>query len=274
MPTPDVELVSVNVFDAIANLLEPGQREYFYQRMLYFRHLRSEDELLRIVEAMGFLALIIRESPNAIAGEREHFATMLAESAGSILAATEATRTYQKQLDDRLTDLPTEIAQGLDPKAVAREITESLRQQFTKTGLPATANALAMLSKRFAAESADLQRAAEQLKASVAVTEQARRAIADISAEVANATENAGREMANLSRHFSVDYKYSIATMCSAALLLCVLLGYALENWRVARFQGELPVIAPPTVESIPLPAPPSPKPSSKKRTPNTTGRE
>jgi hypothetical protein len=45
-----------NVFDAIAQLLPPEQREYFYQRMMYFRHLRPEDEMLRIAEAMGFLA--------------------------------------------------------------------------------------------------------------------------------------------------------------------------------------------------------------------------
>ena len=37
-----------DLFDAIATLLEPGQREHFYQRMLYFKHLRPEDELLRL----------------------------------------------------------------------------------------------------------------------------------------------------------------------------------------------------------------------------------
>ena len=63
-----------DLFEAIGTLLEPGQREYFYQRMLYFRHLRPEDELLRLVDAIGLLALLIREAPHAVAREREQMA--------------------------------------------------------------------------------------------------------------------------------------------------------------------------------------------------------
>ena len=42
--------VPENLFEAIATLLPAEQREYFYQRMMYFRHLRPEDELLRIAD--------------------------------------------------------------------------------------------------------------------------------------------------------------------------------------------------------------------------------
>jgi hypothetical protein len=52
------------VFDAIAKLLKPEQRESFYQGMVYFRHLRPEDEMLRVAEAMGFVAVVIREMPH------------------------------------------------------------------------------------------------------------------------------------------------------------------------------------------------------------------
>ena len=53
MRRPDPPRSTDDLFEAIARLLEPGQREYFYQRMLYFRQLRPDDELLRLVEAMG-----------------------------------------------------------------------------------------------------------------------------------------------------------------------------------------------------------------------------
>ena len=66
-----------DLFDAIATLLEPGQREHFYQRMLYFKHLRPEDELLRLVEAIGLLALLIREAPHTVARERAEMAQLL-----------------------------------------------------------------------------------------------------------------------------------------------------------------------------------------------------
>jgi hypothetical protein len=90
-----------DLFEAIAALLEPSQREYFYQRMLYFKHLRPEDELLRLVEAIGFLALLIREAPYAVAREREQMAQLLETSLATIHAAGEAGQAYQRQLDDR-----------------------------------------------------------------------------------------------------------------------------------------------------------------------------
>ncbi len=77
MTRPSPASTPEDLFEAIATLLEPGQREYFYQRMLYFRHLRPEDELLRLVEAIGLLALRIREAPQAVAREREQMAQLL-----------------------------------------------------------------------------------------------------------------------------------------------------------------------------------------------------
>src|SRR5579862_822361 len=115
-----------NLFDAIAKLLEPGQREYFYQRMLYFRQLRPEDELLRLVEAIGLLALLIREAPHAVARERAQLAQLLETSLATIHAAGKAGQAYQQQLDGRLARLPADLAQGISPEAIARAMTESL----------------------------------------------------------------------------------------------------------------------------------------------------
>src|ERR1700687_4545363 len=113
-----------SLFDAIAKLLEPGQREYFYQRMLYFRQLRPEDEILRLVEAIGLLALLMREAPHAVAREREQMAQLLEASVATIHAAGEAGQAYQRQLDGRLTTLPADLVQGISPEAIARAITE------------------------------------------------------------------------------------------------------------------------------------------------------
>lgn len=131
-----------NLFDAIAKLLKPEQREYFYQRMMYFRHLRPEDEILRIAEAMGFLALVIRETPQEMANEREQFAEVLARSMESMQVAHRANMKYHQQLEERLTQLPTEIAKGISAETIAAKLGESLRQQFQETGLPAVANAI------------------------------------------------------------------------------------------------------------------------------------
>src|ERR1700720_1717693 len=114
-----------DLFEAIATLLEPGQRAYFYQRMLYFRQLRPEDELLRLVEAIGLLALLIREGPHAVARERDQRAGVLETTLATMQAVGEAGQAYQQQLDGRLATLPTDLAQGIRPDAIARAITES-----------------------------------------------------------------------------------------------------------------------------------------------------
>ena len=101
------QLVPENLFEAIATLLPAEQREYFYQRMMYFRHLRPEDELLRIAEAMGFLALLIREAPEKLASEREQFAEIVDRGVASIEAAHETSVQYHQQLEERLRRLPT-----------------------------------------------------------------------------------------------------------------------------------------------------------------------
>src|SRR5271167_4948781 len=102
-----------DLFDAIAKLLDPGQREYFYQRMLYFRQLRPEDEILRLVEAIGLLALLIREAPHAVAREREQLTQLLEASLATMHAAGERWQAYHQQLDDRLTGLPADLAHGI-----------------------------------------------------------------------------------------------------------------------------------------------------------------
>src|ERR1700675_2406604 len=108
MTRPSSASAPEDLFEAIAKQLEPGQREYFYQRLLYFRQLRPEDELLRLVEAIGLLALLIREAPHAVAREREQMAQLLETSLATIHAAGEAEHAHLQQLDDRLTMLPTD----------------------------------------------------------------------------------------------------------------------------------------------------------------------
>src|ERR1700681_4727472 len=115
MTRPSSASATDNLFDAIATLLEPGQREYFYQRMLYFRQLRPEDELLRLVEAIGLLALLIRDAPHAMAREREQMAQLLEASLATMHAPGEAGQAPHQQLDARLPRLPADLAHGISP---------------------------------------------------------------------------------------------------------------------------------------------------------------
>jgi hypothetical protein len=58
------------IFDQIAKLLPPDLREHFFRRIAHLRDLSPNDDMLLIAEAMGFLALLIRETPPLINAER------------------------------------------------------------------------------------------------------------------------------------------------------------------------------------------------------------
>jgi hypothetical protein len=234
MTRPSSASADEDLFEAIATLLEPGQREYFYQRMLYFRHLRPEDELLPLVEAIGLLALLIREAPHAVAREREQMTQLLESSLATIQAIGEAAQAYQEQLDGRLTALPTDLAHGISPDAIARAITESLRQQFVHTGLPATADALTAISRQLTEATGDFQRSASRLAVCAGLAEHARGAIDQVSSSVAKATDSSQRAVAALTHQLRVESTRAVCWLCGAAWLFGILGGVLFERWRVS----------------------------------------
>ena len=98
--------------------------------------------MLRILEAMGVLALLTRETPAAIAAERKLLRTILESSASQANAVEKRIEAYTTRLESRLTQLPKELETGLDPPRIAKLLSESLRQCFQRSGLPDTGSAL------------------------------------------------------------------------------------------------------------------------------------
>jgi hypothetical protein len=248
MTRPSPASTPEDLFESIAKLLEPGQREYFYQRMLYFRHLRSEDELLRLVEAIGLLALLIREAPHAVAREREQMAQLLETSLATIHAAGEAGQTYQRQLDGRLSTLPADLAERISPAAIARAITESLRQQFVQSGLPAAADALTAISQQLTETTGQFQRTAGQLSACAGRAEETRRASDQMTASVAKTTETARLALETVAHEFRLECVRAVWLLCGIAWLFGMLLGVVFERWRI----GSSPMVP----QAIAVPAP------------------
>jgi hypothetical protein len=260
MTRPSSVSAPEDLFAAIATLLEPGQREYFYQRMLYFRQLRPEDELLRLVEAIGLLALLIREAPHAVAREREQLAQLLETSLATVHAAAEAAQAYHQQLDDRLTRLPADLAQGISPERIAGAITESVRQQFVHSGVPATAEALKAVSQHLTHATGQFQRAASQLSDCTGIAERAQGAIDRMTTSVANATDTARRAIETVRQEFHIECVRAVCLLCGAAWVFGVFGGVVFERWRGVGIQVVPPAIAVPAAVAEPS--------SSRERTP------
>jgi hypothetical protein len=242
---------SDNLFESIAQLLDPSQRAFFYERMVYFRHLRPDDELLRLVEAIGFLAVIIRAAPEAVAVERAQIEEVLATSLTSLQAVTETAAAYHRKLDARLSGLPAAIADGISPRAIAHAIAEHLRQQLVQTGLPVTAGALALTTRELSAVLAVAQRTVQSLVPWTDAAMGARQSVEQVRATVVQTTDEAQHALTMLRRQFTADYKQALTLVCGAALLLGTLVGVEVQRWRDARADA-----APPVVVSGPSVAP------------------
>jgi hypothetical protein len=130
------------MFDSLARLVPDDLQAAYYRVLAHTRTLSPDDEMLRILEAMGILALLTRHTPKDIADERERFQELLELHQQFSDQAQQKMLGYVHELESRLADLPGEIEAGLDRKEIAKMLGESLRQHFLRSGVPDTVKAL------------------------------------------------------------------------------------------------------------------------------------
>jgi len=76
-----VESGNQTLFDELAGLVPAERQAEYYRVIAHTRTLSPNDEMLRILEAMGILALLTRETPAEIAAERKSLRKILEASA-------------------------------------------------------------------------------------------------------------------------------------------------------------------------------------------------
>jgi hypothetical protein len=145
-PTPqnlEIDLAGEpTMFDSLARLVPDELQAAYYRVLAHTRILGPDDEMLRILEAMGILALLTRHTPKDIADERERLQELLEAHQRHSEQAQQKMLGYVHELESRIADLPGEIEAGLDPKQIAKMLGESLRQHFLRSGVSDTARAL------------------------------------------------------------------------------------------------------------------------------------
>ena len=140
--TAETQAETSTLFDELAGLVPEERLTEYYRVIAHTRTLSPNDEMLRVLEAMGVLALLTRETPAAIAAERKLLRSLLESSASQANAVEKRMEQYATRLESRLTQLPKELETGLDPPRIAKLLSESLRQCFQRSGLPDTGLAL------------------------------------------------------------------------------------------------------------------------------------
>lgn len=130
------------LFDSLSRLVPEELQTAYYRVLAHTRTLSPDDEMMHILEAMGVLAMITRQTPRDIADERERIQEILDLHWQFSQQAHQKMLEYADKLESRLSALPNEIEAGLDPQQIAKTLGESLRQHFLQSGIPDTVKAL------------------------------------------------------------------------------------------------------------------------------------
>jgi hypothetical protein len=115
--------------DIVQRLTADKDRQEFAELLHWFRSQPADDEFSKVAKLLGFLTLIGNDLPEALADE-----------ARAIRLLSERVEKANAALDERLSKLPSEIATGVDPAAIAKEMSHSFRQQLSQTALHETAS--------------------------------------------------------------------------------------------------------------------------------------
>jgi hypothetical protein len=151
------------LFDSLARLVPDERQAEYYRVLAHTRTLSPDDEMLRILEAMGILALLTRHTPKDISDERERFQEMLDLHRQFSNEAQQKMISYVHELEVRISALPGEIEAGLDPQQIAKLLGESLRQHFLQSGITATVNGLQTASAALTSAQKELSTALRTL---------------------------------------------------------------------------------------------------------------
>ena len=151
------------LFDSLARLVPHELQTAYYRVLAHTRTLSPDDEMLRILEVMGILALLTRHTPKDIADERERFQELLELHRQFSDEAQQKMLGYVHELEARISELPRGIKTGLDPQRIAKILGESLRQHFLQCGVPDTVKALQITSSSMRDAQKELSAALESL---------------------------------------------------------------------------------------------------------------
>jgi hypothetical protein len=221
-----------DLIDRIANALPEGVRADYYRELRHCRSLPENDEMLRLLRAMQFLVLLIEQAPSRVAEERERLDTVLAAAIGNLTRMGQTSEAYHIALQQKITALPDDIAHGISPEVVAGKISEILGQEFMRSGIPRTANALAEISGQMKKVCAEFAVTSDNLGGTYrGAAEDARKAVASMKSEIAQAAAAAARFTSEIAERSSEAWRWSLVMVAGGALVVGLGLGMTFEHW-------------------------------------------
>jgi vacuolar-type H+-ATPase subunit E/Vma4 len=244
------------MFDSLARLVPDELQAAYYRVLAHTRTLSPDDEMLRILEAMGILALLTRHTPKDIADERERLQELLEAHQQHSEQVQQNMLGYVHELESRLADLPGEIQAGFDSEQISKMLGESLRQHFLRSGVQDTVSALQTTSAAMTGAQKELSAALRTLSDShggvVAQVERANN-------RIEYSLESRARTMDALLHEWKSDLLHIWIPMVAGACMLIGLFG----GMEIQGCRDE-PAVTPPPTAAVPAASPAAPQAPAK----------
>jgi hypothetical protein len=222
----------IDIVDRIAQDLPAEVRAAYYLELNHCRSLPENDEMLRILRVMQILTLLMRDVPERVRAERERLERLFHETMDHLAKSGASAEAHHVMLDKRLAALPDDVARGLRPDLIARDINERFRQQFVQSTLPQTANAMTAVAAQLQADVADFGTSAAMLNhAHRGAAENARQAVENLERSVSDAARTARQAAEQLCSSFRREMSWSIYTLVSLTLVLGLGAGILFQRW-------------------------------------------
>jgi hypothetical protein len=264
-PAPGLLPVNKDPLMRLAQSLSGAQdRESYAALVSYIHSLQPTDELAKVAQLFGFLTLMGHELPEAIASEQAKLRELLFQAHADFQKEVQTSAGYHDRLNERLSRLPSEIAAGVRPEAIAKTMSESFRQQILQSGLQDT-------QKLLAGSVGDLRRTTQGLDEAVKPLSERYTTLAGQIDRQARDLETQGNSLVRTAETIQRKNNELLAEMRSlhwtsvlalgiVALLVGVFAGITWEQRNVAslvgdlqnqisQFQQELKAAAPPAIQ-------------------------
>ena len=122
--------------------------------------------------------------------------------------------------------------QAISPEAIAGSINESLRQQFVRSTIPQTAEALGRISADMKKVAAEFVQTAGNLSSSyTGAAAAAKRAVDDMQSSITRAADTARRATEKLSTTFHREYRWSLYALSGFGFIVGLAFGMWIEAW-------------------------------------------
>jgi len=211
---------TAELIDSIAEIVPEHLRAAYYRDMHHCRALHESDEMLKIMKVIGWNTVLTAQVPARIAAE-----------IGTLDRVFRDNFEAQQRIHQRLERVCDDLVERVSAEAIANQLYESLRQQFVKSTIPQTGQALAVVSDQIKSAVDGLERATPKIiRAHQWAASEAQKAMNQMKAEISQATAAARQATAELSSAFLHEYRWALGVLLVLAGILGLLFGIYLDR--------------------------------------------